>query len=662
MNEVRRVIGVFDDLVAKKGDIEFPSVRVWIRGQNDFVTGELKEAFPTRATVFLHTSACDNEHPQLHQVGLFNCVRSKSEQSAHWMVETTSRRLAVIVDCRLAVEVGTEVFLRWIREYEEKNPCDILLGDSVAYVRTIQHALVGPFLLSEGGKLIIRGPTSIFRGVEVADVDVARRRHSFVDLDQLSKGEPVILDPADAILHRLRLIQHSQQFSWLSRDKARDLASALASIQDVDVSNGIFADLPAALALLCESGRDLDPKLIDALLEITPIAEAITTAWERKHADAVKKRKDEAERIQVYLTELKQKTVGAEVEQQTAQAKRASLEAKVSNLEVQIGAAKGEAKQIFDEELKRLAQSPATMAILAAWSGSGSAGDQRQLTIVEKPLRANEGQVSTLAEAIAWNLMGCGLSPRLADELSLVCQAALAAGQGISFRSLFAEILAECVASALGHPATLLVDVPAGLLDPIDWNSLLNTEQKGLPIVLLGANRSDIGLLLGSMRLAVFRQALGLEKSSNPLFLTLESREDMQVDAGVPLGPIIDEQLLKFLGPKEGIQVLSCTEYADQLPKIKLLSQEDFATSVGEEIVRLPLLSTSASELAFRRSFSSLQTFAPDIGTAARLFFKYWCFPRSDGSTIGTVFKARKEEWRQDEMLIQALEIVSREE
>ena len=47
-----------------------------------------------------------------------------------------------------------------------------------------------------------------------------------------------------------------------------------------------MGDLPAALSILCESGRSIEPKLIDALLEIDAIEEAVAAAWETKHAES----------------------------------------------------------------------------------------------------------------------------------------------------------------------------------------------------------------------------------------------------------------------------------------------------------------------------------------------------------------------------------------
>src|SRR5260370_6740480 len=189
MTEGRRIIGVFEELLAAKGVIEFASVRVWIRGPNDFITHDLKHAFPTRGTVFLHISACENQRPRVHQIGLFDCIRSEPGQSAEWMVQTTSRRLVSVIDCPWEVQGWQGNFWPWLQGHEEKKHCNILLGESIAYVRTGKRDLIGPFSLSEQGKLIVRGSTFVFQGVEVTNVNVAGHHCGLVDVDVLPKGE-----------------------------------------------------------------------------------------------------------------------------------------------------------------------------------------------------------------------------------------------------------------------------------------------------------------------------------------------------------------------------------------------------------------------------------------------------------------------------------------
>ena len=564
--ETRKVIGVFEELVATKGGIGFPSVRVWIRGPNDLITHDLKHVFPTRGTVFLHVSACENQHPQRYQVGLFTCVRSKPGESAEWMVEETSRRLARVIDCPSDVSRERQInFWCWLNAHQEKRSCNILLGDSTAYVRRGKRELVGPFSLTKEGKLSPHD-TFVFDDVEVASVNIAGHRYGFIDLDLLPKGKPIVLDPREAILRRLKSVYRSSYFDWLSRDKVRDLATALANVGSADGCEWVMEDLPAALVLLSESGG-VEAKLVDALLHVEAVEKVVEAAWEVKHAESIKPAKEEIGRLELRLATLKSNIASSETELASSRTRKASLEAVVSDLKNQIEEGKAEAQRAFEAELKHLAQSPASLALFGAWSSAGNRVDRAQVLIEEQRRKGEQQQVSTLTEAFSSNLKSCGLLPSAASELATVCCAALAAGQLILFRSAFSELLAEAVATALGQPVTLWADVPAGLLDPVDWDSLLRHNQKAYPVILQAANRSDISLVPGSMRVPLLRHALGFEKLSTVVLVTLESRAEMQVEADLPFGPILDDRVLRFQGAKCSARFCSSTELIESYPK-----------------------------------------------------------------------------------------------
>src|SRR5262245_28761330 len=135
MSEVRKVIGVLDRLVTNASDIAFPSVRVWIRGANDYVTHGLGQLFPERGTVYLHVSSCENQRPQRNQVGLFNCIESPGE-TAEWKVKSTSRHLAKVVDCSTWERKPDQLaFWDWMLGFKDGLPCNILLSQGIVYVR-----------------------------------------------------------------------------------------------------------------------------------------------------------------------------------------------------------------------------------------------------------------------------------------------------------------------------------------------------------------------------------------------------------------------------------------------------------------------------------------------------------------------------------------------
>ena len=656
--ETRKVIGVFEELVATNEKIGFPSVRVWIRGPNDLVTHDLKHVFPTRGTVFLHVSACENQHPQRYQVGLFNCVRSEPGESAEWMVKETSRRLARVIDCPSDVSEKPQLnFWSWLNDHEEKGSCSILLGDSTAYVRRGKRELVGPFSLTKEGKLSPHD-TFVFDDVEVARINIAGHRYGFIDLASLPKGKPIVLDPREAILRRLKAVYRSRHFGWLSRDKVRDLGTALADVGSADGCEWVMADLPAAFALLSESGG-VEARLVDALLHVEAVEKVVEAAWQVKHDDSIKKAKEEVGKLEVRLATLKSNITSSETQLASSSTQKASLEAVVTDLKNQIEAGKAEAKRAFEAELKHLAQSPASLALLGAWSSAGNRVDRAQILIKEQRRQGEQQQVSSLTEAFSSNLKSCGLLTSAASELATVCRAAIVAGQLILFRSALSELLAEAAAAALGQPVTLWADVPAGLLDPVDWDSLLRDIQKAYPIILQAANRSDISLVLGSMRVQLLRHALGFEKLSTVVFVTLESRAEMQVEADLPFGPILDDRMLRFGGTKRSARFYSSTEL---IPEVGPLSAEEFESDLGDKMLELPLFSTSSREIAYRRAYAALRTVIDEPQDAPRLFFKYWCLPRLSSTAVQGIVEVNKQDWGQDQSLMQLLEVTISDE
>jgi hypothetical protein len=219
MSEIRKVIGVLDQLVANKNGIAFPSVRVWIRGSNNYETNGLEDLFPERGTVYLHVSACENQNPQRNQVGLFNCVESPG-QKAGWKVSSTLRQLAKVIDCPIWDHKPEQLaFWEWLIGYKDSVPCNILLSQGIVYVRRGKRELVGPFVTSPDLKLVPRDQTFLFEGVDIIGVDISGRRYGLIDSELLPKGKPLLLDPREAIHRRLKLLNRTGHVEWLSRSK-----------------------------------------------------------------------------------------------------------------------------------------------------------------------------------------------------------------------------------------------------------------------------------------------------------------------------------------------------------------------------------------------------------------------------------------------------------
>jgi hypothetical protein len=291
--------------------------------------------------------------------------------------------------------------------------------------------------------------------------------------------------------------------------------------------------------------------------------------------------------------------------------------------------------------------------LFAAWSNSGNktteTGSKPQIKI--QRWNAERQKAPNLFDAFSNNLKMAGLSPVSATEVATVCRAALLAGQPVSFRSIFSELLADAVVSALGQPMTLWADLPAGLLDPVDWDSLLAGDQKGFPIILQSVNRSDIALVLGSKRLPLLRQALGYQKPDNFLFMTLDSGVSTQVQPDFYIGPVIDDRMLKFNSIKANSKVQAFNDFAINLPEMTLISDDELKDFLGNDFEKLPLFGTSANRIIYRRAVSGLNIFRSNDDEITRLFFKYWVLPRLKASDVIRVLEVYQEKWKSDAVI-----------
>jgi len=655
MNEVRKVIGVLDRLVTNANGIAFPSVRVWVRGANDYVTHDLERLFPERGTIYLHVSACENQQPQRNQVGLFNCIESPGE-SAEWKVYSTSRQLAKVVECPIWERKPDQLaFWEWLLTFRDGLPCNILLSQGIVYVRRAKRELIGPFALSTDGKLVPREPVFLFENVDVVSLDVSGRKCGLFDTDLLPKGKPIVLDPREAIHRRLKLAAKTSQLEWLSRAKSQELSVALAGMTLADGSEWVMENLPHALESLALSGK-LDEKLAEALLQIKVLEEALEAVWKKKHEDAVKKANEQivelngtAEGVRRIIGELK--TQAAELE-----SKKANTESELLDLDGKIRAAKLEAQKVFETELKRLAQTPETLALMGAWIGGCGKQPDRGRPLLRVQRAAPELRHDTnLKTALFTNLKACSLSPIVASEIAAACWAALVAGQPIAIRSIVADVLANAIASAFGQTEVLWVDVPAGLLDPIDWDDILPRNQEECVRILQHVNRSDIPLVLGSLHRGIINRALGIAKTSAVILLTLEDNAAMQVETSFPIAPIIDERMLRFTSGKVGGGLIGFPDYAKQLPEVMPISAEDF-TEIGEALRQLSLFEFSAYESLYRRAYASLLKACEKPEDAPRLFFKYWCLPRCSSEEVLGILDEYKEKWAQDKVLVELKE------
>lgn len=661
MNEIRKVLGLCDHLIPGQDDFLFPSVKVWIRGHKDHTKHGLERAFPTRGTVYLHASACANQHPQRNQVGLFECVASPG-QRAEWKVRATSSHLAEVVTCPLHDRDFNYLALwKWLETLNEPSLCSILLGQGSLYVRRGQNALVGPFVFSPSGRLVPRDHTFVYEGCDVLSVEILGRSHEFVDAELLPSGEPIILEPREAILRRLRLAQRASQLAWLSRAKVQELSAALATIVQGDGSAWVTDKLPQALTEIVSAG-DVDEELAREIIQINGVESLLAESWEKSHAAEVEAAEQEIKGLNGMIEGLRQDAQSLEGEIDILQGQKSGLETNLRELQQRIDKAEAKAGEVFATELKRLARSPASLALLGPWLSGGPKSTERSAPLIRiQSASSDRAEGPDLKSAVFNNLKACSLSPMVATEVGTVCRAALAAGQPIAFRSMFADLLADAVATALGQPAILWADVPAGLLDPVDWDGLISSEHRNSPLILQNVNRSDIPIVLGSLRSTVLKQALRDEKLTTPVLLTLEEASEMRAGTDYPVGPLIEERVLRFYAGKSVDGLMSFTNFIDQLPDVGVVTEEEFS-ELGSVIQRLPLFKMSANEAIFRRAWGALRATVDQAEDVSRLFFKYWCLPRLEPQDVSAVLEAHKDAWVSDKRLMALREALNCDE
>lgn len=660
MSDTRTIIGCID--VPPKKDIAFPSVRLWINSPKGWTTQGLKELFPDRGTVYLHVSACNGRPLVTNQIGLFNCQQPEVP-GRPWKVSSTLTSLARVIHFPLWERVSANLALwDWLNTYKEMVNCSILLGDGTVYVQLGKNQIIGPLSLLTDGKLNIQRQVHRYEDVKIMGIQLGRQEVKLVDTSLLSNGHPVILSPKDAIQRRLKLANDTNDFKWLSREKKQELSAALAEIKDEDGSEWVMEYLPRALETL-GSSKQIDEKLAEEILKISSVSVVIETEWKKGNTKKIGENEQEIKTLKDTVVNLQQLTDKLKKEHTRINAEKAKLEKELVVLSNKVDATKADAQKAFDGELKRLAQSPETMAMIGAWTASSHKSAGRLIERSDPLIRfqrpiSEPPQAVDLKSAIFNNFKSCNVSPSVSMELSVVCQAALVAGQPIAFKSLFADLLAGAIASALGQPAIVWADIQAGLLDPIDWGILVSNEYQGCPRILQNANRSDIPLVLGSIRRAVLEQALGIQEPYEVVLMTLEANAEMQVTSDYPIGPLIDERVLRFHAGKTGAGLSVFSAFARQLPSLGAVTVEEFA-EVGDVLRRLPLFALSAHETIFQRAFAALRKTVDNPGDVPRLFFKYWCLPRCVPSDVITVLEAHKVEWGNDKSLMDLKEALN---
>jgi hypothetical protein len=657
-DETRRVIAVVDDLVPHKEAIAFPVVRAWLRSAEDIEIHNLKSAFPAQGEVFLHTSHAHNERLSRHQVGLFECIRSKGQHNAHWEVDSTLRTLARVLDYP-SKTAGNELLnlWKWAISHRERDHCSILLGENVVYVNRGGSAIVGPFSIGAEGALVLSNATFSFENIAIARIEIANRRYGFVDVEQLPTGRPLILDPREAFLRRLKLIHRKNQFGWLSRDKIQALATAAANAAAADGSEWVNEGLSDVLSAAYDSSAP-DEAVISAVLAVPEFANSVETAWKAKHLDQVSKSKEEIGKVTARVSDLTTEAKSLEGDLASLTNKIAAGESELERLKSEIENTRNEAARLFDNELKRLAKSPATLALFSSWGTTMSDGSGRAHIIVGECQRGEEEKVGDLHEALRSNFRNSGLAALTASEIATAGAAAIAAGQCVCFQSTYSDVLIHAAGMACAEYPIFAASISAGLLDPVDWDQFLPAAKR-LVLLLQGANRSDVSLVLGSLRMPLLRQNLGIQRMPVILFLGLESQLDLRVEGEIPAGPIVDDRVVNVDAAKASTKMCSASFDGDISQQIPPMDRETFAIELGDPISKLPMFSAPSSGAVYRRGYAALRKRVSDVKDARRIFFKYWCFPRLPRQFVEQIVAAHRQEWERDELLMRLAETES---
>jgi hypothetical protein len=78
------------------------------------------------------------------------------------------------------------------------------------------------------------------------------------------------------------------------------------------------------------------------------------------------------------------------------------------------------------------------------------------------------------------------------------------------------------------------------------------------------------------------------------------------------------------------------------------LTDDEFIEVIGDNFVRLPLFTTSAQRMVYRRAIAGLKLSKNNSEDIARLFFKYWVLPRLTSSDVIRVLETYQEKWKHD--------------
>ena len=650
MSEQRKVIVFFEHEFNEKG-LSFPLVCAWLRGKNDVVTDSLIKHYPDRGTIYVHASVCGGMEPQRHQIAAFECVTSE-RGTARWMARGVTKSLVSVIECPADTHCSTQTsFWAWLAQLHMGAVSDLFPDGNGVYILR-DKTLIGPFSRTANGGLS-GSEVLVHEDVAPFKLTIGGRTRVLVDTGWLGVGKTLVVDPRLAVSRQLKTFKGEPTLDWLSRNKIHDLGEVLAHSAPAPGCEWIREELRAVLGAISE-GDGLGDVLAKAMLEVPAVKAQVHLAWEQANVELVERVRKEYESAESRLKELHVQVSGEEDKLQKLQTDQKAACLQVVKAQEQIKMAEAKAGSAFDDELKRLAQAPASLALLGAWAGfGGRQGTDSRIRIQRVDIDESVRRVDTCGEAVAENLRRCGVAPKMLQELGWVIEAAVMSGQTLTMRSGFGNLLAEAIALSAGLSKTMWVDTPAGLLEPIDWVEVMPSGSSEYTLVLQSANRSDLGLVLGVKKEDALRRCLGLQPEKQLLVLLLETRPGMTVeDCEIPPGPIIEDRMLTLRSPEACEAMVTWNGNQTTAWGAEVLKWDDFVDEIGQDISDLPLFALPSQNVVLRHCYSAVRAVVGHRSDdARRVFFKYWCLPRLSSECAANVCRTRKEKWATDEFL-----------
>jgi hypothetical protein len=353
METTRTIIAVKED--PQEGPICFPRVCVWKQANGTFVNMGLREEFPVGGNVFVHRERIGGYLPERDSYGVFTCIESQGERSAHWSISGAGNDLCEVV--RLPQEVTS---LHAVSDWIEK-PCTerlhkIFQGSSEVFLYNRTLGLVGP-VTQEASKCFRPLPTiKLYAHPNLATVVSGP---AFILKRDLTQGETVQISKSEAVKTLIHRLWKQGKLTWLTRDNNRELANVVLEFTDLQGVSWVKDDLKKALDSLA-SLEPIKDEVCQLLARDPRIDKALQSEWDAKNSAALSALENARRRVTEVDSEAGRKASALEEVSLNLETKIAEC----TELDRQILLGRDNAKKAFEEEIQKLTANPAQVAAL----------------------------------------------------------------------------------------------------------------------------------------------------------------------------------------------------------------------------------------------------------------------------------------------------------